>query len=185
MPNWFGYQSRTNCTTVCGMILIFSLSILSAIVSEARWSNVQSHHNFSLKSHLRRMIISRWPAFHCCTWPISSHLFPFYHDGVSRGKWSICASRVFTTRLIAYHFVIFTPWFVHSLDLTYSEMLYFFSFVLKMEASSSKCHRADYNHARAASFELELSGDTTKRVSILQKLQAVRKMLRTAPSKKK
>ena len=53
-----------------------------------------------------------------------------------------------------------------------------------MKATSSKRRRADNNHARAASFKLELPGDTTKKVSILQKLQAVRKRLQAAPSKR-
>ena len=54
-----------------------------------------------------------------------------------------------------------------------------------MEASSSKHQvRANNNHTRTASFKLELPGDTTKKVSILQKLQAVRKRLQAAPSKR-
>ena len=53
-----------------------------------------------------------------------------------------------------------------------------------MDAICSKRRPAHNNHASAASFKLELAGDTTKRVSILQKLQAGRKMLQAVPSKK-
>ena len=56
--------------------------------------------------------------------------------------------------------------------------------VLTMEATCSKRRRVDINHARAVSFKLEVPGDTAERVSFLQKLQAVRKRLRAAPSKR-
>ena len=53
-----------------------------------------------------------------------------------------------------------------------------------MEATCSKRRRVDINHARAVSFKLEVPGDTAERVSTLQELQAVRKRLRAAPSKR-